>query len=63
MFGKLFAGFLAVFAALACVGYCKKKHTGGSPARKDPLEERSVENVADLNDPFVRARGTSRDEE
>ena len=63
MFGKLFAGFLAVFAALAGVGYVQKKRRSGKTPTDDPLEERAVENVADLNDPFVRARDTSRDED
>lgn len=57
MFGKLFAGFLAVFAALAGVGYVQKKRRSGKTPTDDPLGERSVENVADLNDSFIRARG------
>ena len=61
MFGKLFFGFLAVFAALAGVGYWRKKRSADEPAGKDPLEERSVENAADLNDQFARARSMDPD--
>ena len=66
MFGKLFVGFLIVFAVLAIIGLWQKKRnaakaSAGKPGGKDPLEEKSVENVADLNDLFNRARGVDQD--
>lgn len=66
MFGRLLAVFLIVFAALALIGLWQKKRNAasaasGKPGAEDPLEEKSVENVNDLNDVFNRARYVDQD--
>ncbi len=63
--GKLFVGFLAVYAALGGVGlWMKKRSAGKDPdAREEEFfSEKEVGNVHDLNDPFNRARYMDRDE-
>ena len=60
--GWLFAGFLAFFAALGGIGFLQKKRAAGKKD-KEPLSDRDVENVLDLNDRFNRARYMDHDKE
>ena len=57
-FGKLFFGFLALLALLAILGFFLKRRDvrDGADQEEDVLSQRTVGNVADLNDDFNRAR-------
>lgn len=54
-FGKLFFGFIIVVAVLGAVGLWMRKREKGKGEAKDSFDE-TCENVADLNDHFIRAR-------
>lgn len=62
-FGKLFFGFLAVLALLAILGFFLKRKDlrDGTAQEEDLLSQRTVGNVADLNDHFNRARSMDQD--
>ena len=62
-FGKLFFGFLAVLALLAILGFFLKRKDvrDGTAREEDVLSQRTVSNVADLNDDFNRARYMDQD--
>ena len=62
-FGKLFFGFLALLALLAILGFFLKRKDvrDGADQEEDVLSQRTVGNVADLNDHFNRARSMDRD--
>lgn len=63
-FGGLFFGFLAVVLVLAILGFFlqrRDKKTGQLSPEEDPLSQRTVSNVADLNDDFNRARYMDQD--
>ena len=61
--GKLFFGFLAVLALLAILGFFlkRKDRRDGAAQEEDLLSQRTVGNVADLNDHFNRARFMDQD--
>ncbi|MBR5257801.1 MAG: hypothetical protein IKT23_08460 [Clostridia bacterium] len=63
MLGKIFWIFLAVFAALGAVGLVLARLRAKKGLKGDGLPDHGVENVADLNDGFNRARYMDRDEE
>ncbi len=62
-FGKLFFGFLALLALLAILGFLLKRKDvrDGADQEEDVLSQRTVGNVADLNDDFNRARYMDQD--
>ena len=62
-FGKLFFGFLAVVLVLAILGFFlkRKDRRDGAAQEEDLLSQRTVGNVADLNDHFNRARFMDQD--
>ncbi len=63
-FGKLFFGFLAVVLVLAILGFFLKRKDAkqsGASGREDVLSQKTVSNVADLNDDFNRARYMDQD--
>ena len=64
MFAKFFIIFFSLLIVLALIGFwMKKRHAGDSGAGKDdPLSEKNVSNVNDLNDRFNRARYMDRDD-
>ncbi len=60
MLGQVFIPFFAGVAVLAGVGWLQQKLAAGknrdAAGQDGPLSDRTVENVADLNDRFNRAR-------
>ena len=63
-FGKLFFGFLALVLVLAILGFFLKKRDakmGYTSPEEDALSQKTVSNVADLNDDFNRARYMDQD--
>ena len=63
-FGKLFFGFLAIVLVLAILGFFLQKRDarkGHALPEEDVLSQKTVENVADLNDLFNRARAMDQD--
>ena len=62
-FGILFFGFLAVLALLAILGFFLKRKDirGGTAQEEDVLSQKTISNVADLNDDFNRARYMDQD--
>ena len=61
-FGKLFLGFLAVIVVLGVIGFFVKKRGARQVPEEEVLSEKTVSNVADLNDLFNRARYMDQDE-
>ena len=59
MLGRFMAVFLLVLAVLAVIGYWMKKRALKADAEKSP--DQVLENVADLADPFNRARYQGND--
>ena len=62
-FGKLFFGFLALVALLAILGFFLKRRDarGAAPSEEEVLSQKTLSNVADLNDDFNRARYMDQD--
>lgn len=63
-FGKLFFGFLAVIAVLAILGFFLRRRDvkmGRISPEEEALSQKTVNNVADLNDDFNRARYMDQD--
>lgn len=62
-FGKLFFGFLALLALLAILGFFLKRKDirDGTAQEEDVLSQKTLSNVADLNDDFNRARYMDQD--
>ena len=62
-FGKLFFGFLAVLALLAILGFFlkRKDRRDGAAQEEEVLSQKTLSNVADLNDDFNRARFMDQD--
>ncbi len=64
-FGKLFFGFLALVLVLAIIGFFLKKRDAkkapNAPEEEEILSQKTVSNVADLNDWFNRARSMDQD--
>ena len=63
-FGKLFFGFLALVLVLAILDFFLKKRDakmGYTSPEEDALSQKTVINVADLNDDFNRARYMDQD--
>lgn len=58
-------GLVGLVAVLALVGWIQRKRNAAKgkadPAEEEFLSEKTVENVADLNDRFNRARYMDRD--
>ena len=58
-------GLVGLVAVLALVGWIQQKRNAAKgkadPAEEEFLSEKTVENVADLNDRFNRARYMDRD--
>ena len=63
MFGKLFFSFLAVVVVLAIIGFLMKKRSAAKKGEEEVMSEKTVENVLDLNDQFIRARYVENDDE
>ena len=60
-FAKLLFGFLALLALPVVVDFLlPRKDTGDRAPEEEVLSQKSVENVADLNDHFCRARSMGR---
>ena len=64
MFAKFFIIFFAILVVLGVIGlWMKKRGTKGEVSgREDPMSEKNVDNVNDLNDLFNRARYMDRDD-
>ena len=63
-FGKLFLGFWVVVAVLAIIGLFLRRRDAKKGLRSDGeevLSRKTVENAADLNDRFIRARYQDED--
>ena len=63
MLGKIFWIFLAVFAALGAVGFVMARLRAKKGEKGDGLPDHGIENMADLNDRFNRARYMNRETE
>lgn len=60
MFAKFFILFFSVLIVLGLIGLWMKKRSG-SQEEEDPMSEKNVNNVNDLNDHFNRARYMDED--
>ena len=58
MIAKFFIIFFSLLIVLALIGFWMKKRNAGDreAGEDDPLSEKNVDNVNDLNDRFNRAR-------
>ena len=68
MFGEIFFGFLGVVGVLGLIGLWmirrdKKKGIVSSPEEDELISDKTLENGADLNGGFVRARYMDKDGE